>query len=95
MKFKTYFLILLCFQLASSEIKEYEARYSYESDEISINGIRKFEKVDDNFVLNEFTNTIVYKKENDEKYFYELIKKIDPRAKKKKKLKKIKKKLLK
>ena len=51
MKFNTCFLLLLCYQLASLEIKEYEARYSYESDEISINGVRKFEKVDDNFVL--------------------------------------------
>jgi hypothetical protein len=42
---------LLSFQLPSSEIKEYEAKYSYESDEISINGVRKFEKIDDNFVL--------------------------------------------
>ena len=46
MKFNTCFLLLLCSQLASLEIKEYEARYSYESDEISINGVRKFEKVD-------------------------------------------------
>jgi|TARA_B100001093_G_scaffold8150_1_gene7896 hypothetical protein len=61
MKFKTYFLILLCFQLASSEIKEYEARYSYESDEISINGIRKFEKVDDNFVLSFKARNIIAK----------------------------------
>ena len=51
MKFNTYLLIFLCFQLTSSEIKEYEARYSFESDEISINGVRKFERVDDNFVL--------------------------------------------
>ena len=35
MKFNTCFLLLLCSQLASLEIKEYEARYSYESDEIS------------------------------------------------------------
>lgn len=51
MKFNTYLLLLLSFQLPSSEIKEYEAKYSYESDEISINGVRKFEKIDDNFVL--------------------------------------------
>ena len=51
MKFNTCLLILLSFQLPSSEIKEYEAKYSYESDEISINGVRKFEKIDDNFVL--------------------------------------------
>jgi hypothetical protein len=51
MKFNTCLLLLLSFQLPSSEIKEYEAKYSYESDEISINGVRKFEKIDDNFVL--------------------------------------------
>ena len=42
----------------------------------------KFSKsVDNNFTLDEFTNTIVYKKKNDEKFFYELVEKIDPRAK--------------
>jgi hypothetical protein len=51
MKFNTCLILLLSFQLPSSEIKEYEAKYSYESDEISINGVRKFEKIDDNFVL--------------------------------------------
>ena len=56
MKFNTCFLLLLCYQLASLEIKEYEARYSYESDEISINGVRKFEKVDDNFDRNHLSN---------------------------------------
>ena len=43
----------------------------------------KFSKsVDNNFTLDEFTNTIVYKKENDEKFFYDLVEKIDQRAKK-------------
>ena len=38
----------------------------------------------DNFKLDKFLDKITYNKYNDEKQFYDLIKKIDPRAKKKK-----------
>ena len=44
MKFKKLFLLLLPFNFLFSEIPAYSAKYNFESDEISITGIREYKK---------------------------------------------------
>ena len=44
MKFKKLFLLLLPFNFLLSEIPAYSAKYNFESDEISITGIREYKK---------------------------------------------------
>tara|TARA_B100001029_G_scaffold161650_1_gene150537 strand:+ start:87 stop:764 length:678 start_codon:yes stop_codon:yes gene_type:complete len=44
MKFKILFLLLLPFNLLLSEMPAYSAKYYFESDEISITGIREYKK---------------------------------------------------
>jgi hypothetical protein len=44
MIFRLLFISLIAINISSNEIKEYEARYSYDTEEISIKGIRKLEK---------------------------------------------------
>ena len=44
MKFKKLFLLLLPFNFLLSEIPAYRAKYNFESDEISITGIREYKK---------------------------------------------------
>ena len=44
MKFKKLFLLLLPLNLLSSEIPAYSAKYNFESDEITITGIREYKK---------------------------------------------------
>ena len=51
MKCKILLIIALSFQINGLELPPYEARYSYESDEINIEGIRKFSKDPNSFNL--------------------------------------------
>jgi hypothetical protein len=53
MKYNLFILMLICLSnLNAQSIEEYSARYSYVSDEISINGIRKLEIIDNQYVMN-------------------------------------------
>jgi hypothetical protein len=51
MNYKIIAILVLSFQINGVELPAYEARYSYESDEINIEGIRKFSKNSNNFKL--------------------------------------------
>ena len=51
MKCKILLILALSFQINGLELPPYEARYSYESDEINIEGIRKFSKDPNSFNL--------------------------------------------
>ena len=46
MKFKRLFLLVLPINYLLAEIPPYSAKYNFESDEISITGIREFKKDD-------------------------------------------------
>lgn len=52
MNYKILLTLALSFQINGVELPAYEARYSYESDEINIEGIRKFSKDPNSFNLN-------------------------------------------
>lgn len=51
MNYKILLTLALSFQINGVELPAYEARYSYESDEINIEGIRKFSKDPNSFNL--------------------------------------------
>ena len=51
MNYKILLTLALSFQINGIELPAYEARYSYESDEINIEGIRKFSKDPNSFNL--------------------------------------------
>ena len=51
MKYKLLLIFALAFQINAIELPIYEARYSYESDEINIKGIRKFQKNSNDYSL--------------------------------------------
>jgi len=51
MKYKLLLIFALVFQINAIELPIYEARYSYESEEINIKGVRKFHKNSDNYSL--------------------------------------------
>ena len=51
MNYKILLTLALSFQINGVELHAYEARYSYESDEINIEGIRKFSKDPNSFNL--------------------------------------------
>lgn len=51
MNYKILAILVLSFQINGVELPAYEARYSYESDEINIEGIRKFSKDPNSFNL--------------------------------------------
>ena len=51
MNYKILLTLALSFQINGVELPAYEARYSYESDEINIEGIRKFSKDHNSFNL--------------------------------------------
>lgn len=51
MKCKILLILVLSFQINGLELPPYEARYSYESDEINIEGIRRFSKNSNGFSL--------------------------------------------
>jgi hypothetical protein len=44
MKYKLLLIFALVIQINAIELPIYEAKYSYESEEINIKGIRKFQK---------------------------------------------------
>ena len=44
MRYKLLLIFALSFQIYAIELPEYVAKYSYESEEINIDGIRKFSK---------------------------------------------------
>ena len=51
MKYKLLLIFALAIQINAIELPIYEARYSYESEEINIKGVRKFHKNSDNYSL--------------------------------------------
>ena len=51
MKYKLLLIFVVSFGINAIEISDYEARYSFESDEINIEGIRKFSKNDNGYSL--------------------------------------------
>ena len=51
MKYKLLLIFALAIQISAIELPIYEARYSYESEEINIKGIRKFQKNLDDYSL--------------------------------------------
>jgi|TARA_B110000967_G_scaffold203575_1_gene244474 hypothetical protein len=51
LKYKFLFLIVISIDISAIEIKDYIARYSFESDEISIEGIRKLATLGDGYEL--------------------------------------------
>jgi len=51
MIYKLLLIFALSFQIYAIELPEYVAKYSYESEEINIDGIRKFSKNSNNFTL--------------------------------------------
>ena len=50
-KYKFIFLLLISLDMSAALIKDYVARYSFKSDEISINGIRKLTTQDQGYEL--------------------------------------------
>ena len=48
MKYRFLLIGILSVSLNANGIQEYTARYAYDTDEISIKGIRKLEKIDEN-----------------------------------------------
>lgn len=74
MIFRLLFISLIAINISSNEIKEYKARYSYDTEEISIKGIRKLEKINQDYVLSfnarnmlakmSFTSTFSMENEN-------------------------------
>jgi len=51
MKYKLLLIFAFAIQINAIELPIYEARYSYESEEINIKGIRKFQKNSDDYSL--------------------------------------------
>lgn len=51
MKYRFLLIGILSVSLNANGIQEYTARYAYDTDEISIKGIRKLEKIDENYIL--------------------------------------------
>ena len=51
LKYKFIFLIIISLDMSATEIKDYVARYSFESPEISLNGIRKLTSLDQGYEL--------------------------------------------
>ena len=51
MKYKLLLIFALAIPINAIELPIYEARYSYESEEINIKGIRKFQKNSDDYSL--------------------------------------------
>ena len=51
MNYRFLVIGILSISLNANEIEEYTARYAYDTDEISIKGIRKLEKIDGNYIL--------------------------------------------
>ena len=51
MKYKFLIIGILSVSLNADDIEEYTARYAYDTEEISIKGIRKLEKIDENYTL--------------------------------------------
>tara|TARA_B100001057_G_scaffold264477_1_gene264677 strand:+ start:346 stop:1023 length:678 start_codon:yes stop_codon:yes gene_type:complete len=58
MKFKKLFLLILPLNYLLAEIPPYSAKYNFESDEISITGIREFKKDDEDEIRFEASNLL-------------------------------------
>ena len=58
MRFKRLFLLILPINYLLAEIPPYSAKYNFESDEISITGIREFKKDDENEIRFEASNLL-------------------------------------
>ena len=51
MKYKLLLIFALAIQISAIELPIYEARYSYESEEINIKGVRKIFRIESNVIL--------------------------------------------